>query len=410
MESRTPVNLVFLDACRNNPLAENLRRSLVAGRRAVSLGRGLAKVEAAGHDTLIAFSAAPGQEASDGDARNSPFAASLLKHIVRPGLEVSVMLKLVAADVRQATRNAQRPQQLSDMTQAFYFTREDAVAVSAPATKLVTGPVAEQSPTIAPAPAPARPQPPAPSPQADNAGELSAWQSARASNSCEPVRAFLQRYPNGAFADLAKLSEQRLCAPGPVADLPSPRAVESNAAPAKPAALSRAELARNVQLELMRVGCGGTGALKANGEWDAASQGAMRLFNRYAKLKVDVGTPSQEAIDALRARDGRVCPLMCGDGLQAKGDICVAIPDSPPKAKQAAKPAPEPKARRAPSDDASPSKRARRAPSEEAAKVAPDAPRRAQREPESGPPPSGGGPIGPGILFGIGGGLLGLGR
>ncbi len=226
MESRAAVNLVFLDACRNNPLADNLRRNLVAARRSVALGRGLAKVEATGHDTLVAFSAAPGQEASDGDSRNSPFAASVLKHAPQPGLEVSVMLKLVAADVRQATRNAQRPQQLSDMTQAFYFAKEGSAPALAPAAALAPAPLAvpaatsEAAPaaaavaTLAPAPAPALPPVPPASSQGDRAGELAAWQAARGSNSCGPVRVFLQRYPNGVFTDRAKISEQRLCAPG----------------------------------------------------------------------------------------------------------------------------------------------------------------------------------------------------
>src|SRR3981189_1979620 len=75
MESKTPVNLVFLDACRNNPLAENLRRGLEVTKRSANLGRGLARIEPTSRDTLIAFAAAPGQVAADGNDRNSPFTA-----------------------------------------------------------------------------------------------------------------------------------------------------------------------------------------------------------------------------------------------------------------------------------------------------------------------------------------------
>ena len=82
-------------------------------------------MEPTGRDTLIAFAAAPGQEAADGTDRNSPFTAALLQHLPKPGLEVSVMLKEVAADVRRETRNSQRPQQLSDMTKTFYFAKLD---------------------------------------------------------------------------------------------------------------------------------------------------------------------------------------------------------------------------------------------------------------------------------------------
>src|SRR6185437_8104526 len=63
MESRASVNLVFLDACRDNPLADNLQRSLISEHRSVSLGRGFARMEPTGRQTLVAFSAAPGQVA-----------------------------------------------------------------------------------------------------------------------------------------------------------------------------------------------------------------------------------------------------------------------------------------------------------------------------------------------------------
>src|SRR3954468_4810923 len=149
MESKTAVNLVFLDACRNNPLAENLRRGLEATKRSTALGRGLARVEPASRDTLIAFAAAPGQVAADGNDRNSPFTASLLRNIPRPKVEVSVMLKEVSADVRRATGNAQRPQQLSDMSRTFYFVAAIPVAASdalaaAPASEPVKAPVVPQ--------------------------------------------------------------------------------------------------------------------------------------------------------------------------------------------------------------------------------------------------------------------------
>src|SRR5215469_1110353 len=132
MESKVGTNLIFLDACRNNPLADNLKRNLAAINRAVTVGRGLARIEPTGRDTLVAFSAAPGQEAADGHGRNSPFTASLLRHLPKPGLEVSVMLKEVAADVRQETRNTQRPQQLSDMSKAFYFVKAEPAAALSP--------------------------------------------------------------------------------------------------------------------------------------------------------------------------------------------------------------------------------------------------------------------------------------
>ena len=72
MELKTQTNLIFLDACRNNPLADNLRRNLAAMKRSANLGRGLARMEPSARDTLIAFAAAPGQEAADGARQEQP--------------------------------------------------------------------------------------------------------------------------------------------------------------------------------------------------------------------------------------------------------------------------------------------------------------------------------------------------
>ena len=111
------INLIFLDACRDNPLMD-----LAHGpTRLKASGVGLAKMGQGFPDTLIAFSAQPGTEASDGIGKNSPFVRSLIKHIETPDLEVSVLLKIVGRDVSQATFNKQRPQQLTGMNRLFYF-------------------------------------------------------------------------------------------------------------------------------------------------------------------------------------------------------------------------------------------------------------------------------------------------
>src|SRR5712672_3642388 len=78
--------------------------------------------------------------------RNNPFTASLLRHLPKPGLEVSVMLKEVTADVRQDTNNVQRPQQLSDMSKAFYFVKAEPAVVTAPRPGAPTAPVAPTDP------------------------------------------------------------------------------------------------------------------------------------------------------------------------------------------------------------------------------------------------------------------------
>ncbi|RMF04643.1 MAG: caspase, partial [Alphaproteobacteria bacterium] len=84
MERSTRISLVFLDACRDNPLA----RSLKTASRSLKVGSGLAPIERA-TGMLIAFATEPGSVALDGDGRNSPFTAALLKHIETPDLTVN---------------------------------------------------------------------------------------------------------------------------------------------------------------------------------------------------------------------------------------------------------------------------------------------------------------------------------
>ncbi len=200
MESKVKTNLVFLDACRNNPLAEGLRKNLIAMKRSASLGRGLARIEPASRDTLIAFSAAPGQEAADGSGRNSPFTAALLEYLPKPNLEVSVMLKLVAAQVGRLTQNTQRPQQLSDMTRTFYFANASADGT----------PKSDAPPATLPGPQARRDALSAPD---EREIEIAFWNSAQAANDCEAMRAYQQRFPKGIFISLAMIAEQRLCQP-----------------------------------------------------------------------------------------------------------------------------------------------------------------------------------------------------
>jgi tetratricopeptide (TPR) repeat protein len=113
-ESRT--NIVILDACRDNPLAK------APGARARSTaGGGLAAVSSVGSGTLIAYATAPGAVALDGEGANSPFTASLIKHIRTPGLEVRQMLTRVRSDVASATQKKQIPWDNSSLLGEVYL-------------------------------------------------------------------------------------------------------------------------------------------------------------------------------------------------------------------------------------------------------------------------------------------------
>ena len=77
-----------------------------------------------------------------------------------------------------------------------------------------------------------------------------------------------------------------------------------------------------MQTELRRVGCL-TGA--ADGEWNAASQRSLTLFNRHAGTKLDVKPASLDTLDAIKQKPSRVCPLVCEHGFKADGDRCSKI-------------------------------------------------------------------------------------
>jgi Caspase domain len=112
------INIVFLDACRDNPLARNLARSL--GTRSAAIGQGLAQVEA-GVGTFIAFSTQPGSVALDGEGRNSPFTAALVKDLRLPDRNLTAVMIEVRKDVLAVTGGRQVPWDQSALTGDFYF-------------------------------------------------------------------------------------------------------------------------------------------------------------------------------------------------------------------------------------------------------------------------------------------------
>lgn len=208
LEGRARVILLFLDACRDNPF----RLLLAQGTRGIA-GQGLAAVRGP-VGTLVAFSTAPGTVAQDGVGRNSPFTAALLKHIETPGLEVRSMLGRVRQSVREATGGAQVPWENSSLEGEFYFNPGQR---SAPVASL---------PAAAPPPA---------SPGAagsDAATERLFWESIRDSRSVAEFEAYLGRYPNGVFSELART---RIAALGePRAPVPAASAPRAALAPRQP--------------------------------------------------------------------------------------------------------------------------------------------------------------------------------
>ena len=82
------------------------------------------------------------------------------------------------------------------------------------------------------------------------------------------------------------------------------------------------DITKAVQSELRRVGCL---SADADGNWNTASQRSLTLFNRYAKTKFDTKLASTDALDTIKLKTARVCPMVCEHGYKADGDRCTKI-------------------------------------------------------------------------------------
>jgi hypothetical protein len=164
------MRVVVLDACRNNPFGHTWKRT----QRAV--GEGLAPVDV--DDVLVIYSAGPGQTASDGRGANSPFAEALAKRLPQPGLAIQLLGGLVRDDVLRATGDQQRPFISASITGEPFMLVPGAA-----------GPVSRAAEAV----------------QSDpKTMEMMFWQSASAGDDIGQLRAYLSKYPNGSFVDLAK--------------------------------------------------------------------------------------------------------------------------------------------------------------------------------------------------------------
>jgi uncharacterized caspase-like protein len=369
VEPATQLRLVILDACRDNPFTKNMKRT-AASR---SIDRGLAKIDPASPNTLIAYSAKAGSTALDGTTRNSPFSTALSNHLTTPGLDVRKALGYVRDDVLKATANHQEP---------FVYGSLGGDEVPLVPVKAAPG----QQPAAS-ASAPVNPQ----------AEARRDYELALQIGNKSAFNAFLAQYPDGFYASLARLqleklaaeeahaaaaekarlAEQesaRLAAAGAAKDAQAKAAADAKAAEqaravaeqakqqaqaqaaeaernrvavaaaaaastpvataATPATASRtnvasldagspqADLTRSLQSELRRVGCLTT---STDGEWNTAAQRSLTQFNRYAGTKLDTKTASNDALDAVKQKTTRVCPLSCEHGYKADGDHCTRI-------------------------------------------------------------------------------------
>ena len=180
MEGHNRVNLLFLDACRDNPLSQTLARGMGESRSS-SIGRGLAPMKA-NAGTLISYSTKEGEVAADGKGKHSPYTEALLKNIETPGVEIGLMLRKVREEVIAATKNKQVPWEYGSLLGEFYF----------------TGPVTIQV------------QPKADKSTAGSKNDSLYWESIMNDTDTAAFEEYLKKYPNGEFVEIAKRKIDKL--------------------------------------------------------------------------------------------------------------------------------------------------------------------------------------------------------
>ncbi|MCP4623559.1 MAG: DUF1566 domain-containing protein, partial [bacterium] len=171
------VNIIFLDACRNNPF----KRSFRGG------ASGLAKMDAP-KGAFIAYATSPGNVASDGTERNSPFTRHLLINISIADAKIEDVMKRVRSGVLKHTNARQMPWQASSLTGDFYFLRS---SDSKNAGVLQS----EKPDEISRAP--------------DSSYETLFWESIKDSKDNKMFKAYIDQFPDGVFVKLAEINIQK---------------------------------------------------------------------------------------------------------------------------------------------------------------------------------------------------------
>ena len=177
VEPAKQLRLIILDACRENPFAKTMKRT-IASR---AIGRGLAKVEPNSPNTMIAFAAKAGSTASDGDFKHSPFATALVEHLPKPGLDLRKAFGFVRDDVLKNTSYKQEPYVYGSLG------GDDIPLV--PAKPVAAGSQASQ--------------------QSETRRD---YELALQTDDREAWEAFLRAYPYGYYADLAKVQLKKIAA------------------------------------------------------------------------------------------------------------------------------------------------------------------------------------------------------
>src|SRR6266576_2621826 len=373
IEPARQLRLVIVDACRNNPFAETMKRTV--STRTVS--RGLARIEPTTTNTLVAFAAKAGLTALDGNSKNSPYATALIKHIATPGLDVRRAFGFVRDDVLQATGNRQEPyvygslggadialvpvastptanpqsETRRDFELALQVGHEDALKAFlaqhpegfyASLAKLQLAKTAAEETRAAATENARLAEQERARLAAEGAQRRDQEKAAADAKAAEERRVAAEKTKQAVQEQVAEAERQRIAADTPAAGKPSESKMAAADASAdepaaSPIAIERTQgpslaslsagpppvaLVKSVQTELRRVGCL---TAAADGEWKTASQRSLTLFNKHAGTKLNVKLASLDALDTIKLKSMRVCPLICEHGFRPDGDNCSKI-------------------------------------------------------------------------------------
>ena len=274
------LRLVILDACRDNPFARSMRRTIAT--RSVRSGYGEIDERFLPSNTLVAYAQRAGSTAEDGaGSRNSPYTTALLKHLPTPGLDVELALRRVRDEVLRTTNNRQEP---------FKYGSFGGAEIA-----LVSGITNEAR-------------------KAEEAKRLEDLKLAQ--EEMRQAQASLKAAQAEREVALKAAEEARKEATK-VASLPTTTIVKQpETSSSDPSVLATA-----LQKELKRVGCD-PGAV--NGTWGPKAKQALEEFARTTKLSIPFEQPSDVALSAVALKKGKICASSCGAGETEINGKCVA--------------------------------------------------------------------------------------
>ena len=360
LERNSRISVVFLDACRDNPLAS----TLAATSRSVEIGRGLARIDKA-VGMMIAFSTQPGNVALDGEGRNSPFTGALLRHIGTEGLSINDVMIDVRNDVLKATNGKQVPWENSSLTGQFFFkpaarpTVADKTAAAAAQIAALRKEIdklqADQGARLAAQQEQLEILQQKLESETKTASQLAAKTTdeapATASNrviAVEPA-SDAKPEPDVAAADTKVATAETSAEPGQAPEVVPP------SGPPLPVGVTRAELAEDIVSELKDLDCYRG---PVNGSWGRSAQDALERFNSLAKLDLPVDDPEEGTLAALKDWKGPHCTIQATVPRREKEPKYQAVkppaktykktvtPRHPYRPKAAARPVPGPRGHR----------------------------------------------------------------